>query len=193
MFLASRPLRRKNLAALTLDRHVVDLRDRITIAIDGSETKNGRPIELQVPDFMVALFKRYIYEVRPLILGSSRHPGIWASPKGGPLTAGGIYRMIIRRTHAELGFAIHPHLFRDIAATTFALELPDRVRLTKDLLNQASFATTDKFYLQAQSVVAGRRHAEVVQRIRVRVIASTRNCAPLERPASNDWLTSTST
>lgn len=193
MFLASRPIRRKNLAALTLDGHVADLRDRITITIEGNDTKNGRPIELQVPDFMVTLFRRYLYEVRPLIPGSSRHAGIWASPKGGPLTADGIYQMITRRTHAELGLAIHPHLFRDIAATTFALERPDDVRLTKDLLNHASFATTDKFYLQAQSMVAGRRHAAVVQVIRARLQVRSGKYASLERPSSNDWLTSTST
>src|SRR2546430_3589219 len=125
ILLVSRPLRRLNLAALELGRHVAVLQDRVTIIFDGSEAKNGRPIELQLPDSMVALFRRYVYEVRPLIRGSSRHVGVWASPKGRALTADGIYQMIVRRTRLGLGIAINPHLFRDIAATTFALERPD--------------------------------------------------------------------
>jgi len=193
MFLAHRPLRRSNLAVLELGRHVADLGNRVTIALDGCETKNGRPIDTQVPDSMVALFKRYIYEVRPLIAGSSRHAALWASPKGGPFTADGIYRMVIRRTRLALGRGINPHLFRDIVATTFALERPDLVRLTMDLLSHASFATTDKFYLQAQSNVAGRRYADVIRAMRAQLSKCSGPKASLGHPSSNDWLVSTST
>ena len=193
MFLVHRPLRRSNLAVLELGRHVADLGSRITIALAGSETKNGRPIDIQVPDSMVVLFKRYIYEVRPLIAGSSHHAALWASSKGGPFTADGIYRMVIRRTRLALGRGINPHLFRDIVATTFALERPDLVRLTMDLLSHASFATTDKFYLQAQSNVAGRRYADVIQAIRAQLSKCSGPKASLGPPSSNDWLMSTST
>ena len=192
-FLASRPLRRSNLASLELGRHVADLGSRITIALAGSETKNGRPIEIQAPDSMVAVFRRYIYEVRPLIAGSSRHLALWASPKGGPLTADGIYRMVIRRTHLALGRSVNPHLFRDIVATSFALERPDLVSLTMDLLNQACFATTDKYYLQSRSVAAGRRYADVIRAMREGLSTHSAKDSSLDDPSTHEWLTSTST
>ena len=101
--------------------------------------------------------------------------------------------MIVRRTRLGLGIAINPHLFRDIAATTFALERPDLVSLTKDLLNHASFATTDKFYLQAQSMAAGRRYAAVGRAMRHRLLMRSQPDASPERPSRYVWLTSTST
>lgn len=72
------------------------------------------------------------------------------------MTKRGIYERITRCTLKGLGKAINPHLFRDCAATTIALEDPHHVRIASRLLGHRTLSTTEKRYNQARSVEASR-------------------------------------
>ena len=50
--------------------------------------------------------------------------------------------------------AVNPHLFRDAAATTIALDRPEQVRLAAPLLGHRSFATTERHYNLARTAEA---------------------------------------
>jgi integrase/recombinase XerD len=164
--LAARPLRLGNLAGLRLDRHVEIHGDHVALNLSGDETKNAQPIECWLPDDLVPFFKRYLHEVRPRFYGVDGHRGLWPSSKGKPLTAPGIFQIVTRRTKAALGRAISPHLFRDIAATTFALARPEQALLARDLLDHSDFRMTERHYLHAQTAEAGRFYANEIDNLR---------------------------
>ena len=91
---------------------------------------------------------------------------LWLSSKGGRLGDDALYDVICRRTKQAFGFAIHPHLFRDIAATAIAREAPGSLAVARDLLTHAKFETTQQYYTQARTADAARTHAEVLARLR---------------------------
>jgi len=165
-FLAARPIRLGNLAGLRVDRHVEIHGEHVVLNLSGSETKNAQPIECWLPDDLVSQFQRYLRDVRPRFYRVDNHQGLWPSSKGRPLTAAGVYQIVTRRTKQAFGSAIHPHLFRDIAATTLALARPDQALLSRDLLHHADFRMTEKHYLHAQTVEAGRSYADQIDAIR---------------------------
>jgi len=94
---------------------------------EGPESKSGRAFEITVPENLVPFFEYYLREVRPKFTGADRHNGVWASTKGGPLTANAIADVITERTREAFGQSVHPHLFRHCAATTIAVLQPGRI------------------------------------------------------------------
>jgi len=164
--LASRPMRRKNLAEMRLDKHVTINGSAIHVAFDEYEMKGNRESELWLPESLAPAFLHYLSTVRLRFRNSNQHEFVWCSTKGGRLHADGIYQVIVRRTTAAFHKPIHPHLFRDIAATSMAMDRPDQVRLAKDLLGHGSFDLTERHYLHAQSVRAGQHLGNVIRAIR---------------------------
>ena len=75
---------------------------------------------------------------------------------------GAIYAAVQRRTREALGFPVNLHRFRRAAATLWSTRDPANVRGVKDLLGHASFGTTEKYYIMAQSRIAGRALARAI-------------------------------
>ncbi len=161
-FLAMCPLRRSNLAGLEVGRSLVRCGETWTILLAADETKTHREEEHYVPEDVCACLDRYLKVYRPVIPGSSKHNALWASSKSCPLPADGAYQMITRRTKKAFGVAISPHLFRDAAATTWALNSPGQIRVASDLLGHASPTTAERHYNQANSISAARRLAAAI-------------------------------
>ena len=69
---------------------------------------------------------------------------------------GAIYDAVRRRTRAALGFGVNLHQFRHAALTFWSIHDPENIRGGKDLLGHRSFGTTEKYYIKAQSRLAGR-------------------------------------
>jgi integrase len=82
------------------------------------------------------------------------------------LTEGAIYVRVCQRTKVAFGTAVHPHLFRTIAATTIVREAPEQMLIARDLLSHANVETTLRHYTQAQSVAAGRALAAAMEQRR---------------------------
>jgi integrase/recombinase XerD len=72
------------------------------------------------------------------------------------MSANGIYNRITRLTLKNLGRSVNPHLFRDCAATSLAIEDPRHVRIAANLLGHRRFRTTERFYNQANNIEASR-------------------------------------
>jgi hypothetical protein len=91
--------------------------------------------------------------------GESPRPvgdALWVSSKGSPMTSKGIYWCITKRTREAFGHSISPHLFRDCAATSIAIDDPRHVGIAAPLLGHRSASTTEKYYNQAGSIEAAR-------------------------------------
>jgi integrase/recombinase XerD len=169
-FLAARPLRRKNLAAIKIGEHLVRCGLDYRLQFAARETKSRRALELNLPSKLTPFLDRYISHHRSLLFPrnrNSRQPTIhdplassnlWVSVRGTGMGAETMYGCIVGHTRAKFGRSINPHLFRDIVATSVAVDDPKHVRITMNLLGHSKLATTERHYIQARSLEAARRH-----------------------------------
>ena len=173
-FLALQPLRLKNLADLVLGQSLVKVGGLWTVVIPGDQTKTHAPIEVTWPDSLIAPPEHYLSTIRPSLARRRRTSPIDAgdhlliSAEGKPLSPKRVNYAIKLRTVAAFGKAINPHLARDIAAITLAIEDPLHVRAAAPVLGHATLGTTERHYQQATGLRAQRAHADVVARVRKR-------------------------
>ena len=158
--LASRPLRLRNLTGLILDRTLVKRGDGWWIQIPAAETKTKNAIELPWPEMLVPYLETYLADHRSAVAAlrgtAAASDALWLSMHGSPMTDNGIYIRIVARTREGLGQPINPHLFRDCAATSIAIDDPGHVGIASRLLGHRTGSTTERHYNQARSVEASR-------------------------------------
>ena len=175
--LAARPLRLRNLAGLELERTLARRGGTWWIAVPPEETKTGQIIELPWPDVLIAPLSTYLNEHRRVLCkmrgrwARSIGQAVWVSTHGSPMGQAAIYEAIIGRTSTAFGRPINPHLFRDCAATSIAIEDPAHVRIASQILGHRSAATTEKYYNQAQAIDAARRYQDFLVGLRNGTIA----------------------
>jgi integrase/recombinase XerD len=169
--LALRPLRLKNFAALTIGRHLVQQAGTWQIRFGAEETKNKRPIEISFPGQLVPFLDLYLERVRPALLQRdwplrADDGRLWLGQGGRPLSDRRICHCIQHRTEQAFGRSVYPHLFRDAAATTMALEDPEHVRVAAQILGHGSFRTTERFYRMSRSAEAVRAYSDLLDQLR---------------------------
>ena len=110
--LAARQPRRGNLAAIEIDRHLVELSDRYWLLFKEGETKTGARIEKHLPAMLVPYFERYLSHYRPQLVGHKRRPNrtralkepgmsLWVSTIGSAMSEGAIYERVRLLTKAK--------------------------------------------------------------------------------------------
>ena len=123
------PIRRRSLAALTLGRHVKRHgADHVELLLFPEDTKSRRMESWPVPEVLRPSIIRYLDEVRPRLTGRKNHDALWVGQHGQPLSEGGLYAAVCRRTAEEYGLPISPHDFRRAAATFLAMEVARQSR-----------------------------------------------------------------
>jgi integrase/recombinase XerD len=174
--LSVRPLRLKNLLGLELSRTFVRRGDTWWIDIPAEESKTREPIEMPLPQELTAAIDDYLRDYRPILC---RRQGrwaveignaLWVSTDGSPMRDRSAHDRITERTRAAFGHPINPHLFRDCVATSIAEDDPDHFEIAARLLGHRSLRTTERYYDQARSRNAIRRHQELVTDLRRGVI-----------------------
>jgi integrase/recombinase XerC len=166
--LIHRPMRRRNLTDLRIDHNlfVDDIGIRITIPRE--ETKKGVPFNGYVPKQLEQATFTYLDRVRPTLLksGIPEEGWFWIGRRGQRMPAEDISIRVTKTTRQHFGRDISPHLFRDCAATEVALERPELIGMTKQLLGHITLASSQKYYNQATSFTAFSRHADVIRKLR---------------------------
>ncbi|MCB2107395.1 MAG: site-specific integrase [Rhodobacteraceae bacterium] len=166
--LAARPVRLKNLASIEIGRHLVRHGDHYWLVFPASEIKNHRHLEFPLPLEMTDLMESHIKIHRPILMrnvgkwGSTPHTGLWVSEHGSKLNRTAVYRRIYKRTREHFGAPVTPHLFRDAAATSVAIEDPAHVGIITAILGHSNPRTGETYYNQATSLQAARTHHAVV-------------------------------
>ena len=168
--LAACPIRVANLESIEIGRHLIQDTNGFRLVFPGVEVKNRRPLDFPLPDKLDEPISRYLSLCRPYLLGyrgRRRHedPGqaLWISKYGTALKRVTIWSLISRRTRARFGSSIYPQLFRDCAATSIAIELPDQVGIIQPVLGHNNPATGQKHYNQARSIDAARRFQSTIE------------------------------
>jgi integrase/recombinase XerD len=165
--LAYWPIRLGNLAAIEIGRHLLPAGSGFRLSFSAEETKQGCEISFAVPQNLSAAIAEYLVTYRPALIARGAHhgtagPTLWASRDGGPMTPTGIAGAIQKQTKAAFGAAVNPHLFRDCAATTIAIDDPAHAHVIAQILGHASMITSELHYNQAGSVEAGRQYQLVL-------------------------------
>jgi integrase/recombinase XerD len=164
--LAARPLRISNFASIQIDHHLVRSGTYWLLTFEAPEMKNRRPLEFPFPDDLTECLDRYLVHWRPILIGDSRTDQLWVNLNGRPINPKRMYDRITRVTKRHLGLPINPHLFRDCAATSIAIEDPEHVRMAAAILGHASMVTTERHYNQSRSVEAGRLYQDSITNAR---------------------------
>ena len=157
------PMRRRNLASLALGRHLVRAGRSWSILLSADDTKGKEELEYPLSEKVSRALDRYLEVFRPAICGSGTHCGLWASAKGVQVTGNALYDAVCRRTRSEFGVSMNLHLFRDAAFSFLAFYAPEQVRAGRDLLGHKRLHTGEQFYQTAQTVLASRVVAEILQ------------------------------
>jgi site-specific recombinase XerD len=160
--LAARPLRLATFAGLRLGTEVVRIGDAWCLRVDGGRTKTGAPVEVPLPAELAAAIERYLDIWRPRLLGRTRLDAFWVTKDGTPMRPHAVNIPICRLTRQAFGVSVNPHLFRDCAATSIAIDDPEHVRIAARVLGHATLATTERYYNQAGALEASRLfHADL--------------------------------
>jgi len=163
--LALVPLRRKNLAAIEIGRHLIKEHANWFIVFSTTETKTGAAIEFEIPRLLAPSLEIYLHTVRKR-LSRTNSTFLWRSAKGGALSYSAIWSVVIRHSRERLGIQVAPHDVRDAAATLWALERPGMIRIASELLSHTDQRTTMKHYNRANGILASRAHAQLIARAR---------------------------
>ena len=167
-FLAACPVRRANLAHMTLGEHLLRTHDGYLCRWGAHETKEGRYREFDLPDVLVPYMNHYLDTLRPELLGETVSNRVWISVRRSPMSEQGIYDQVTKTTKQALGHSVSPHGFRHSAATSIATDLPDHFRIAPSILGHCSLQTTQRHYDHARMIGAVRRSNEVITALRDR-------------------------
>jgi integrase len=163
------PLRVKNLAGLTLDRHFVRGRpgpdSTRHLAIPAHEVKNGADLEFELPDPVCRLIDIYVTRFRPLL---AKAPSAFLFParQGGAKPPAQLALQIQRVIRQEIGLQLNVHLFRHLAAKLFLEAHPGEYETVRLLLGHKSLVTTVRSYCGLEQADAMRRYDAVLGRYR---------------------------
>ena len=154
--LAARPVRLRNLGAIIIGEHLQRMGSEYWLRFAATETKSSRPLEHPLPSSLNPYISHYLQRIRPQLLGESTTRKLWISVGSRPMPDKTLYCRITRRTKAAFGRSISPHLFRDCAATSIAIEDAEHVCITANILGHTSLSTSERHYNQAHMLAAGR-------------------------------------
>lgn len=181
--LAYRPLRMKNFSRLRIGAELCLENGIWQITVASDDTKTGKDYEAAVPAALTSALVRYLEAYRPILLSGERNSSprptdaLWVSETGTAWEQGAMSRRIANAMEAAFGCRIPPHWFRDAAATTIAIDAPRHVRDAHLVLGHGTLQTTERHYIQAQSLVAGRRHQAMLDSLRSRPHATKAHTA----------------
>jgi integrase/recombinase XerD len=98
------------------------------------------------------------------LLAGGRYRGdrLWLGYRFKPEAAHTLQLALVRVTQKAFGEPINPHLIRDCAATSIAIQDPASVRIAAALLGHRTFATTEEYYNLACSLHAGRSYGGLI-------------------------------
>jgi integrase len=160
--LAACPIRIKNFSALSIDGNLIRVGDTWYISLTASETKERRPDERPVPDFLVSNLNRYLDAYRPIFKTTGN--ALWVGRYHSPMKIGSVSRVITETTRRHLGKELSPHLFRACAASTAYLNASAMPHLASALLNHRDPRTTEEHYNRSTSLAFSRKFNELLSR-----------------------------
>jgi hypothetical protein len=171
--LAARPIRIRNLRSIVIGKNLIRANGIFYLIFAPDETKTHNALEFHLPTQLSTRMVIYLQTYRPILAARTRPrtmgehcaagDALWVSQFGTAMTDFSIYTAIADATCKRFGHSINPHLFRDCAATSIALEDAAHVQITTSILGHACLSTSERYYNHALAVRAVNLHqAEIL-------------------------------
>lgn len=160
--LAAKPIRRRNLHALEIGRHLFLDGDTYLLSFGSHETKTGQPIRAELPTDLTPWIDEWLEHFRPILVGEDSNEAMWISAHHRKMAASTITARFRTATQDELGVPISPHHVRHALATGVAVSMPDKVTMTPYLLDHRGDGTSRRHYNLATSLSASQRYLETL-------------------------------
>jgi integrase len=183
------PIRIGNLAALSLDKHLLrsgsPKRPIVHLWIPGTEVKNGFDIEAELTAPSIGLIDCYLKDYRHLLTDT---PSPWLFPamdgrqRGRNALAALIKQTIARKT----GLRFNPHLARHFAAKLHLTEHPGDYGSLRLVEGHKTVETLTRSYCGTETVAAIRHYDEHILKLRERHSVPLRRL-PRRRPPSGGF------
>ena len=155
------PIRRKNLAALSITKNLIQRGNKLYLIYCEDETKNEIDIEFELPEETVDILAWYVREWRPILLSEpidALFPGDNGNAKN-PNTLSVQIKNVIKR---YVGIEFNMHLFRHAGGKIFLDAKPGQYEVVRRVLGHKSLATTTSIYTGAETRSAGQLFAQVI-------------------------------
>ena len=165
LILQNAPIRLKNLVEIDIFKNLIPRGKKLFLVIDGSQVKNGEPIDFELPENVAGMIAWYLREHRPLLIqqpSDALFPGV----SGGPKTQGMLGVQISKTVQRYTGMEFNPHLFRHAGGKMFLDINPGQYEVVRRVLGHRSIATTTSIYTGAEIRSAGQHFASVIERRR---------------------------
>jgi len=159
--LQAAPMRRKNLASLRLNDHLISRGKKLYLTIPEDEVKNSEPIDFELPAEVVRLMAWYIKACRPALL-THESDALFPGEKGEPKSPNTLAIQIKGVVERYLGIAFNVHLARHAMGKLFLDARPGQYEVMRRVLSHRSIATTTSIYAGAETKSAGSHFASVI-------------------------------
>jgi integrase len=159
------PLRITNLANIDMRKHLVARGKRVYLVISEHETKNGEPIDFELPAATVETMAWYIREYRPHLVRAPTD-ALFPGEGSGPKAAYGLGPQIKATVFNYTGLVVNAHLFRHAGAKIFLDQRPGQYAVVQEVLRHRSLETTKSVYSGAETRSAGQHFAAVIDKLR---------------------------
>jgi integrase len=136
------------------------------IVLAGSETKEARPDERPVPDFLNPEIDRYVQTYRPILARTDDVSNALWLTYGKPMTYASVGETVTETNRSTIGVKLSPHLFRTSGVSTAALYGGSTPHLGSALLHHTDPSVTEAHYNRATGMSAAQAYATVTQRYR---------------------------
>ena len=172
------PMRRKNLAGIDMNRHLIPQRDRLYLVIPEAETKNRQAINLLLPRFTQEVVAWYVREYRPLLVRAPT-TALFPGEGAGPKAAHTIGIQIAETVKTFLGIDFNTHMFRHVAGKIYLDKNPGAYEIVRQVLRHKSINTTTSFYTGAETRAANELYTSLVDDLRATYQANPYRAAAL--------------
>jgi integrase len=159
------PLRIGNLANIDMRKHLIARGKRVYLVISEYDTKNGEPVDFELPATTIDVIAWYIREYRPHLVRAPTD-ALFPGDGSGPKAAYGLGPQIKATVFRFAGLKVNPHLIRHAGAKIFLDQRPGEYEVMRQVLRHRSIETTTGFYGGAETRSAGAHYAEVIDRLR---------------------------
>lgn len=157
LLIACPTMRLRNLTRIEIGSNLVATSVGYELRFGASEMKERKPVEIPVPDGLLPYLQHYLEVVRHELLKTKDSDRLWITQNGDPMREKNVYEGVTRTTTRAFGRPINPHLFRDYAVTSVAIEDPKNIGIAPPILGHTDPRTTEQHYIQAQQIDAGRK------------------------------------
>ena len=162
-------IRRKNLAGLCLGRHVLLGNDprqpQARIVLDEADTKNGQPLEFELPEASARQLVTYVHRHLPA-LAAPGQDHLFPGTKGRSKRPDNLALQISKTIREHVGCDVNVHLFRALTGRAFLRRNPGLYEVLRRVLGHQSSDTTILYYTGLETEAAARQFDKTIIELR---------------------------